>query len=62
MSPRYAVASFTVANDYVTIGSLRDSAPATVTIFPAGFQPTPLVPGTLPAPVPSYLALRPAGP
>ena len=63
MANRYAVANFTVGSDFVWIGSLRDSASATVTTYPAGFQATPLtVAQGLPAPMLGYLADGPAGP
>jgi hypothetical protein len=48
MAARYAVANFTAGTDFVWIGSVRDSLSATVLTYPAGFQPTPLAPGTLP--------------
>jgi hypothetical protein len=60
VAARYANANFTVGNDFVWLGSLRDSASATVIAYPAGFSSTPTVPaGT---PLGDYLAYRPAGP
>jgi hypothetical protein len=62
MAARYAVANFTVGNDFVWVGSIRDSASATVVTFPAGFQAAPMAPGSLPPAVTGYLFNRPAGP
>jgi hypothetical protein len=60
MANRYALANCTVGNDFVWLGSLRDSASATVIAYPAGFSVTPTAPaGT---PLGDYLAVRPAGP
>lgn len=62
MAARYAVANFTVGNDFVWIGSLRDSASSTVIAYPAGFSVTPTVTtGTLKG-LSDYLVVRPAGP
>jgi hypothetical protein len=62
MAARYAVANFTVGNDYVWVGSIRDSASPAVVAYPAGFQAVPMTPGTLPPTAVSYLVNRPAGP
>ena len=66
MANRYAVANFTVGvgpnPDYVWVGSVRDSASATVIAYPAGFSVTPTVSaGTLKG-LSDYLVVRPAGP
>ena len=54
------MANFTVGADFVWLGSVRDSASATVVAYPAGFSVTPTVPaGT---PLGDYLVVRPAGP
>jgi hypothetical protein len=63
MANRWAKENFTVNNDFVWVGALRDSASATVTAYPAGFSSSPVaVLGAVPPPLPGYLADRPAGP
>jgi hypothetical protein len=54
------VANFTVGNDFVWLGSVRDSASATVIAYPAGFSTTPTVDPN--STLGGYLAVRPAGP
>jgi hypothetical protein len=60
MAARYAKENFTVGSDFVWLGSLRDSASATVVAYPAGFSVTPTVPAG--STLGDYLQLRPAGP
>jgi hypothetical protein len=60
MANRYSLGNFTVGNDFVWLGAVRDSASATVIAYPAGFSSAPVVPaGT---PLGDYLVVRPAGP
>jgi hypothetical protein len=60
MANRYALANFTVGGDFVWLGSVRDSASATVIAYPAGFSTTPVVDPN--STLGGYLAVRPAGP
>jgi hypothetical protein len=65
MANRYALQSFTIGTDYVTVGALRDSLSATVTGTPAAFwQTTPLTYAQVGGcgSLVGYLADRPAGP